>query len=151
MRRAVFSKWPKPLSTDRFVQPSNIGQPEKVQVLAEGPKVSTESTPRSDPKNYSSCMNGFSYACNKALLTSEEAAAVGANDLRRNYSSCLSSFFYACNKKLLTPDKLSKVQASDLRRNYSACKNGISYARNRHLLTSDQLLEVEAKEQGRRE
>ncbi|KAA6457539.1 hypothetical protein DYQ86_22170 [Acidobacteria bacterium AB60] len=96
----------------------------------------------SDPKNYSSCLNGFSYACNKTLLTPEEAANVEASDLRRNYSSCMNGFSYACNKNLLTADEAATVKASDLRRNYSSCMNGFSYACNKALLTPEEAVAV---------
>ena len=141
-----FLQTAKTLPTGTIVQPNNIGQPKKVRVLAEAPKVSTESTPHSDPKNYSSCMNGFSYACNKALLTPEEATNVEASDLRRNYSSCINGFSYACNKSLLTPDEATKVQVSDLRRNYSSCMNGFSYACNKALLTPEEAATVGAND-----
>ena len=128
----------KILVDETTAEPSNVSQPEKAPVVAEAPKVITEPSTHSDPKNYSSCMNGLSYACNKALLTPDEAANVQASDLRRNLSSCMSGLSYACNRRLLTPDEASKVKASDLRRNYSSCMNGLSYACNKDLLTPEE-------------
>jgi hypothetical protein len=133
--------------------PANTVRDVQVPKSVPSPVTETVTTPtpirrvveHSDPKNYSSCLNGFSYACNKAVLRPEEAAAVEASDLRRNYSSCLNGFSYACNRKLLTPEELSTVETSDLRRNYSSCMNGFSYACNKALLTPEQLLQVQAK------
>jgi hypothetical protein len=127
------------------VEYTNMSPPEKAPVVAEPPKVIPQPA-HSDPKNYSACMNGLSYACNRSLLTSDEAANVQANDLRRNYSSCMNDLSYACNKILLTSDEAVKVKASDLRRNYSSCMNGLSYACNKTLLTPEEATTVAASD-----
>jgi hypothetical protein len=128
------------------VESTNMSPPEKAQVVAEPPKVIPQSPSHSDPKNYSACMNGLSYACNRSLLTSDEAATVQTNDLRRNYSSCINGLSYACNKILLTSDEAVKVKASDLHRNYSSCMNGLSYACNKTLLNPEEATTVAASD-----
>lgn len=128
------------------VESTNISPPEKAPVVAESPKVISQPSAHSDPKNYSACMNGLSYACNKSLLTSDEAANVQANDLRRNYSSCMNGSSYACNKNLLTSDEAVRVKASDLRRNYSSCMSGLSYACNKTMLTPEEATTVAASD-----
>jgi hypothetical protein len=90
---------------------TNISPPEKAPEVEESPKVVPQPSSHSDPKNYSSCMNGVSYACNKALLTPDEAMNVKANDFRRNYSSCMNGVSYGCNKGLLTPEEAAMVSA----------------------------------------
>lgn len=121
---------------------TNMSPPEKTPIVAVPPKVIPQPPAHSDPKNYSSCMSGLSYACNKSLLTSDESANVQANDLRRNFSSCMNGLSYACNKNLLTSDEAAKVKASDLRRNYSSCMNGLSYACDKTLLTPEEATTV---------
>jgi len=128
------------------VESRSMSPPEKAPVVAEPPKVIPQPPAHSDPKNYSACMNGLSYACNRSLLSSDEAANVQANDLRRNYSSCMNGLSYACNKNLLTSDEAVKVKASDLRRNYSSCMNGLSYACNKTLLTPQEATTVAASD-----
>jgi hypothetical protein len=128
------------------VESTNMSPPEKAPVVAEPPKVTPQPPAHSDPKNYSACMNGLSYACKRSLLTSDEAANVQANDLRRNYSSCMNGLSYACNKNLLTSDEAVKVKASDLRRNYSSCMNGLSYACNKALLSAEEATTVTASD-----
>jgi hypothetical protein len=131
------STQPKP-PADATIEAQDETPPPKAPVVAEPPRVIPQPSAHSDPKNYSDCMNGLSYACKKSLLTSDEAADVQANDLRRNYSSCMNGLSYACHKNLLTSDEAEKVKASDLRRNYSSCMNGLSYACNKALLTPEE-------------
>ena len=132
--------------TDAATVPTPASLPEVTPTTAEPPKVVATPMVHSDPKNYASCMNGFSYACNKRLLNPDEAADVRVSDLRRNVSSCMNGLSYACNRSLLTADEAANVKASDLRRNFSSCMNGLSYACNRSLLTSEERVAVDASE-----
>lgn len=93
-------------------------------------------------KNLTACLNGWSYACNKALLTPKQTERVQESDLKRNFTACINGWSYACDPSLLTNGQQVAVNKSDLQRNYTACINGWDYACNRSLLTTDQQMAV---------
>jgi len=100
----------------------------------------------SDEQNLRTCLQGYSYNCDHARLSSQESSRVQQAEYQRNLRTCSQGYSYNCNHSLLRADDAESVAQAEYRRNYQTCLQGYAYNCTHRKLSHTDLERVKAAE-----